>query len=88
MASRRFAFSHDTPPSVPLRHVTSLNIFYHSIFQNSQGKFYLTFREALIREKKRFFVKSLHKMVTPPPSPFYEVPIFFFLRPFFDRKKR
>ena len=31
--------------------------------------------------KKRFFVKSLHKMVTTPPSPFYEVPIFF--RPFF-----
>ena len=25
-------------------------------------------REALIREKKRFFVKSLHKMVTPPPG--------------------
>ena len=23
-------------------------------------------REAIIREKKRFFVKSLHKMVTPP----------------------
>ena len=32
-------------------------------------------REAVIGEK-RFFVKSLHKMVTPP-SPFYEVPINF-----------
>ena len=39
-------------------------------------------REAVIREKKRFFVKSLHKMVTPPPSPFYEVPIYFFLSTF------
>ena len=29
--------------------------------------------------KKILFVKSLHKMVTPlPPSPFYEVPIYFF----------
>ena len=41
-------------------------------------------REAVIGEK-RFFVKSLHKMVTPP-SPFYEAPIYFF-RPFFERKK-
>ena len=38
--------------------------------------------------KKILFVKSLHKMVTPlPPSPFYEVPIYLFFRPFFDRKK-
>ena len=36
--------------------------------------------------KKRFFVKSLHKMVTPP-SPFYEVPIYFFFRQFFEPKK-
>ena len=41
-------------------------------------------REGIIREKKRFFVKSLHKMVTPPPPPpFYEVPIYLFFRPFF-----
>ena len=47
--------------------------------------FYL--REAIIREKKRFFVKSLHKMVTPPPSPFYEVPIYFFSDHFLIEKK-
>ena len=41
-------------------------------------------REAINSEKKRFFLKSLHKMVTPP-SPFYEIPIF--SRPFFDEKK-
>ena len=35
-------------------------------------------REAInSEEEKIFFVKSLHKMVTPP-SPFYEVPIYFF----------
>ena len=45
-------------------------------------------REALNCEKKRFFVKPLHKMVIPPPSPFYEVPIYFFFRPFFDQKKK
>ena len=37
-------------------------------------------REALIREKKIFFVKSLHKMMTPPS-------LFIFFRPFFERKK-
>ena len=37
--------------------------------------------------KKRFFVKSLHKMVTPPPSPFYEVPIYFFSDHFSIEKK-
>ena len=44
-------------------------------------------REAINCEKKRFFVKPLHKMVTPPPSPFYEVPICLFFRLFFERKK-
>ena len=37
--------------------------------------------------KKRFFVKPLHKMVTPPPSPFYEVPIYFFSDHFLIEKK-
>ena len=37
--------------------------------------------------KKRFFVKSLHKMGTPPPSHFYEVPIYFFCTKNFNEKK-
>ena len=41
---------------------------------------------AINSEKKRFFVKSLHKMVTPPPSPFYEVPIYFFSSIFWAKK--
>ena len=48
--------------------------------------FVLTFREAIVRQIKDFFVKSLHKMETPP-SPFYEVPNFLFFRQFFERKK-
>ena len=40
-----------------------------------------------ILKKKRFFVKSLHKMVTPPPVPFYEVPIYFFSDHFLIEKK-
>ena len=40
--------------------------FYHSIF-----------REAILRKIKDFLVISLHKMETPP-SPFYEVPNYFF----------
>ena len=46
------------------------------------------FREAINCEKKDFFVKPLHKMVTPPPSPFYEVPINFFFSSIFLAKKR
>ena len=38
--------------------------------------------------KKRFFVKPLHKMVTPSPIPLLCSPYLFFFRPFFDRKKR
>ena len=37
--------------------------------------------------KKRFFVKPLHKMVTPTPSPFYEVPIYFFPSIFWAKKR-
>ena len=44
-------------------------------------------REAIINSKKRFFVKSLHEMVTPTPSPFYEVPIYFFSDHFLIEKK-
>ena len=44
-------------------------------------------REAInSEEEKIFFVKSLHKMVTPP-SPFYEVPIYFFSDHFLIEKK-
>ena len=44
-------------------------------------------REIVVLVKKRFFVKPLHKMVTPPPSPFYEVPIYFFSDHFLIEKK-
>ena len=43
--------------------------------------------EAINCEKKRFFVKPLHKMGPPPPSPFYEVPIYFFFDHFLIGKK-
>ena len=66
---------------------TVTNITVHKHFNDWESKFYAK-REALIREKKRFFVKSLHKMVTPPPpSPFYEVPIYLFFVKFLSEKK-
>ena len=47
---------------------------------------HIIIREAINCEKKRFFVKSLHKLVTPPLPPFMKS-LFIFFRPFFERKK-
>ena len=64
----------------------NLRLVIPGIYKTSNVKFKI--REALIREY--FLVKSLHKMVTnrppPPLSPFYEVPIYFFIN-FFSKKK-
>ena len=66
-----------------------LGSFLHISWRGRQGSQVCarSLREAVIREKKRFFVKSLHKMVTPP-SPFYEVPIYFFFVHFLSEKNR
>ena len=44
-------------------------------------------REALILVKKRFFVKSLHKMVNPPRPPFMKS-LFIFFPTIFGAKKK
>ena len=45
-------------------------------------------REALIREKKDFLWNHFIKWWPPPPSPFYEVPIYFFPSIFWAKKNR
>ena len=45
-------------------------------------------REALILVKKRFFVKSLHKMGPPPPVPLLWSPYLFLFVHFLTEKKR
>ena len=46
--------------------------------------FFLNWNASL---KKWFFVKSLHKMVSPTRPPFMKSLFIYFFRPFFERKK-
>ena len=49
--------------------------------------FYFKLREALNCEKKDFLWNPFIKWWPPPPSPFYEVPIYFFFNHFLIEKK-
>ena len=65
-------------------HLAWENSYQHSLALMIQK--HVTLGDGIVTQIEDFFVKSLHKMETPPSSPFYEVPIYFF-RPFFERKK-
>ena len=47
----------------------------------------LSLREAVIRDKKRFLVKSFHKMVTPPRPPFMKSLFIYFFVHFLSEKR-